>query len=131
VNGNPAIGYIWRHVEIGNTYERIYFIRATDANGSAWSPRLQLIAPAGTPYYEVCLATFGGVPVVAQANRGSHLVSYLDATDASGTSWNGLQTIADDAGVEVEALTIMDVNGKLAVVYFDSDTSDLIYAVLL
>ena len=133
VNGNPALVYSWRHIEIGNTYEKVYYIRATDSTGGAWGSRLLLNTPPPAALYaDVNLTVSGGLPIAGYTSKlNGGKVFLQEATDQNGSGWGSLEEISNSIGTNVTILTLAVVNGKLAVAYFDSAESHLTFGVKL
>jgi hypothetical protein len=114
VNGNPAIAYY------NAAEKRLQFIRASNANGTAWN------APV-----TVDVSGFVGPYSSLQIVNGNPAISYLDATagyygygtlkyvranDASGTSWGTPVSIDGSGNGEYSSLQV--VNGRPAICYY-------------
>jgi hypothetical protein len=83
INGNPAVAYTGSG-GIGAT--GLYYVRANDANGSAWGSVVTLF---GGGWSGTSLQTVNGNPAIACAYEGDGNIYYIRATDANGGGWGG------------------------------------------
>jgi hypothetical protein len=119
VNGVPAIAY--QHQGAGDLRYRT----AKDANGAAWNDPV-IVDEIGDVGRFASLEVVGGVPAIAynlyQVNLDdpSICLMYAWAQNATGTLWN--KPITADGRERVgEYITLLDVNGKPGIAYFDRD----------
>lgn len=123
VNGNPAIAYC------SYPYLHMKFIRANDPIGSTWGTPLVLDSFAHNPSLKV----IEGKPAICFGKYrnpilGTGVLSYMRATDSSGTSWDTLVKIDSTISVGYSYSYDMNiVNGMPAITYFDKAGLDLKY----
>lgn len=94
VNGNPAITY---H---DTMKDRIRYVRATDASGTAWNTPLEIANNGGgSPVYRTTpLVVVNGNPAIAYYDDNSDDLLYLRANDPDGTSWGSPVTVDPVSG---------------------------------
>lgn len=110
VNGYPAISY-----GVGPPSNTLKYVRATDANGTAWGTSLVLdnTLPS-TP--TTSMVVVNGNPAIAYS--GSSGLKYIRAADASGSSWGSISTIVSGSGSIGTYATMAIVNGNPAISYY-------------
>ena len=120
-NGNPAIAYC-------TGAGTLYFIRATDVNGTAWGARGTAIASG------VNSRPVGGIsttlPAIVVYDFVNSRLQFCRATDAAGTVWAATMALTATDGTRAEQWDFTSVNGQPAVVFNDSAAardSDLYY----
>ncbi len=122
VSGNPALTYY------DFTNDRLKFVRATNSQGSAWGTP-QILDSSG---HEVgkfpSLAIVDGVPAVSYVvnNGGNPQLSYVNAVDASATSWNDPELVGVDHTGWWNSL--VDFNKQAAISYYDNSKTALRFA---
>jgi hypothetical protein len=117
VNGNPAI------VTYDATRGNLYFIRATNASGTAWGTP-QTVAATGLSGTYTSLQIVNGNPAIAYYDVTNTNLKFVRATDANGTGWSTPQSW-DVAGSQGSFLSLQLVNGNPALSYYDADNADL------
>ena len=118
VNGFPAISYV------DDTNDRLLYVRATDASGTAWSS--PVIVDTVNVRSRTKLLMVDGHPAIAYFDSAVHHLKYVRATDADGTMW-GAPVIVDDSGNADWHLSATIINGKPAICYQDIQDKDLVY----
>jgi uncharacterized delta-60 repeat protein len=78
IDGHPAIAYAASSLSVEQM-----FIRASDANGTAWGP--PVVVDASGSYNACSLKTVQGRPAIAYSNSAG--LRYVRALDADGTAW--------------------------------------------
>lgn len=123
VNGNPAISY--EH-EIPNSISDLRYIRATNANGTAWgSP--QTLDSVGNTGWMTSLAVVGGYPAISYYNGGVGDLYYIKAKDASGSSW-GKGGKVESVGTTGRFGVLLSVNDNPGISYYDLSNHRIRYA---
>lgn len=117
VNGNPAISYQ------DPTDLDLRFVRATNANGSAWNAPLTLDS-VGDTGKDCSLAVVNGNPAVSYFDTTNTALRYVRATDASGTAW-GMPVTLDSTGITGTDTSLAVVNGNPAISYRDGSNGFL------
>jgi hypothetical protein len=117
VNGNPAISYS------DSLNSDLRFIRASDANGSAWHTP-QTLDSEGNVGSFTSLAVFHGVPVICYRDSGNGDLKFIRATDTTGITWDSPIILDSDGSVGGYPSMTM-INGNPAVSYYDSTNADL------
>lgn len=118
INGNPAISFY------GETNDDLKYVRATDANGTAWGTPLTLDS-TGVVGVDSDLAVVGGNPAIAYIDSTNKRPKYIRASNANGSSW-GTPVFVDTASTYSNgtgATSLEVVNGNPAICYFRNDTS--------
>ncbi len=108
INGNPTIAYY----DGGQSTNTLYFVRATNANGSAWGTRV-LVPMAGYGGF-LSVTTVSGRPAIAASN--GQFLSYIRANDANGTSW-GTPVQLTNNSVTGDHCSLCMISGNPAVSY--------------
>ncbi|MCB1187578.1 PKD domain-containing protein [bacterium] len=119
VNGNPAISY----QDLTNLDLR--FVRATNANGSAWNAPITLDS-VGDTGRDCSLAVVNGNPAVSYFDTTNTSLRFVRATDASGTAW-GTPLTLDSSGITGTYTSLAVVNGNPAISYRDGSNGYLRY----
>jgi hypothetical protein len=119
VNGVPAIAY--QHQGSGE----LRYQTAKDVNGAAWNDPV-IVDEIGVVGRFASLQVVGGVPAIAynlyqeNVDDPSIRLMYAWAQNETGTLWN--MPITTDGRERVgEYITLLDVNGKPGIAYFDRD----------
>lgn len=126
VVGNlPAIAY---SVTIGSATSLSY-VRATNNNGTAWTPSFNVIAPAVNVSRGLwcSLANVDGNPSIAYLNATNNTIEYIRSTNVIGTVWpTTAQTISqpNEGGTNINLKVF---NGRPSVCYFDNIRFRLLY----
>lgn len=125
VDNNPAICY---QSDQENGDGDLFFIRATDTNGTAWGSHVLLYGDGAGPEkvgrYSSLLVV-DEYPAVA-CNTSDVGVIYMRATDASGSSWGAPVGVA--SGQNIKWVSMQLLLGKPAIVFFDG-TNNIIWLV--
>ena len=116
VNGNPAISY---H---GGPNDDLMYIRATDANGSAWGT--PLLVDGNGNFYHPSLRIVGGNPAIAYSGTGG--LWYVRAANVNGSAWGAPVNVDGTVGVDY-GCSLQVVNGNPAIAYHDTTNGDLQY----
>lgn len=125
VNENPAISY---HDGILGDLK---YVRASDANGSAWPTPITLSTLNHDGEY-TSLAVVDGFPAVSyyDGNAGGGL-KFIRAAESTGMtlSWNAPLTVDSNLNGDVGLYTsLVVVSGNPAISYYDFDNGNLKYA---
>jgi hypothetical protein len=105
IGGQPSFAY---------ASDRLYFLRATNVNGSEWSIPLEI----GVKSDECSMIEIGGSPGVAFYRREYGDLLYVSAEDPLGTLWP-FPSMVDDQGFVGEDPALIEAAGFPAVVYYD------------
>ncbi len=119
INGNPAIAYY--DVSNGD----LKYVRATDANGSAWGAPAILDATGNTGQF-LSMAVVNGNPAISYYDVSNADLKYIRATDASGTAWAAAFSVStiNNTG-QYTSLSV--INGFPAISFYDVSNQDLQY----
>jgi hypothetical protein len=118
INGNPAISYTGS-IGLGPHRGGLYYIRATDADGTAWGSRVTLETNS---WNTTSLLAVNGNPAIVGA-YGDGNIYYIRATDANGTGWGSFIGLA---GGDYPSLAI--VNGNPAVGFYRNGDAGFVRA---
>ncbi len=126
VGGRPAIAY-YEYLGMGNG-ARLMYVRALDANGSAWgTPQaLDTETGAGTGSW-ISMAIIGGKPAVSYASDQTANLMYIRALDAAGTAWSAPEVV-DGTGFVGGYTSLAELHGKPAISYWNFYDDDLMFA---
>ncbi|MFT3982245.1 MAG: T9SS type A sorting domain-containing protein [Ferruginibacter sp.] len=119
INGNPAIAYY------DATNNDLKYVRATDADGTAWGTPLTLDATGNTGSY-LSMANVGGNPAISYYDASNGDLRYIRATDASGTTWGTPVSVATTSNVG-QYTSLAVINGNPAISFYDVTNTDLRY----
>lgn len=119
VNGFPAIAYY--DVTAGD----LKYVRATDANGTAWGTPVTVEATNNVGQY-ASLVVVNGNPAIAYYDVTNGDLRYIRATDANGTAW-GTPVAVTTANNIGQFASMVVANGNPAIAYYDVTNSDLRY----
>jgi len=119
VNGAPAISYY----NVGGAH--LKYIRATDANGTAWGGALTLDSAGSVGRY-ASMTIVNGAPAISYWDASQGDLKYIRATDINGTAW-AVPQILDSAGTVGQHTSMKIVNGAPAISYWDASNGDLKY----
>lgn len=119
VNGNPAIAYY--DVSNGD----LKYVRATDANGTAWGTP-QVLDATGTTGQYISMDIVNGNPAISYYDATNGDLRYKIATDASGTAWAASVTVVSTNNVG-QYTSLKVVNGNPAISYYNVTNQDLVY----
>ena len=117
VAGFPAVAY-HDHKNTGTPGE-IRYIRATDAQGSAWGAPI-ILGVCGQYGGHPSLLVVDGMPAVAYADGANSAIQYMRATDAEGAAWGSAVKVADDPWERPGFVSLCLIAGNPAVAYMDS-----------
>ncbi len=119
VNGNPAVCY--RDLDDSS----LKFNRAKDVNGADWSGSIETVDE--NDIGQTSMAIVDGFPAIAYYDATNDNLNYVRAKDANGTNWE--DPIAVDGGAEDVGryCSLVVVNGKPAISYWDETNDDLKY----
>jgi hypothetical protein len=116
VNGHPAIAFSYSPA--GSSTLR--YMRATDANGDAWSTMVAVETGGTYPR----LLVVDGQPAIAHYVSTSTRVKYVRATDANGASW-GTSVFVSTSGETATYQAMTLVAGLPTIVYYDQTNTRL------
>jgi hypothetical protein len=120
VNGNPAISYY------DNSNTDLKYVRATNANGTAWGTIITIEPTANNVGQYSCLKIINGNPAISYYDAGGLDLKYVRATNINGAAWGTAVTVT--ATSNIGQYTSLDVvNGNPAISYYDASASDLKY----
>jgi len=120
VDGHPAIAY--QH----DTDQDLMYVRATNANGTAWSGHTVLDA-SGVVGREVAAIVVDGAPAVAYQDVTNGDLKFIRASNSTGSSpWN-TPIVFDTYPAIGEYTSQVIVDGFPALAYYDADNKDLRY----
>jgi formylglycine-generating enzyme required for sulfatase activity len=111
VDGNPAISYY------DGTNGDLKFVRATDANGTAWGTPVTPDSTGSVGTY-CSLQVVYGRPAISYYDATISALKYVQASDASGTAW-GAPLILDNTGMTGFHTSLAVVDGVPAVSYYE------------
>lgn len=114
VQGNPAIAYC----DFGTTNNSdgdLYYVRATDALGTAWGDPV-LIDSVNDTGHDGVLLVVNGKPAVCYQDFDSESLLYAQATDALGETW-GTPVSVDATGETGNYPSMAIVNGAPAIAH--------------
>jgi hypothetical protein len=118
VNGNPAISYY-----DASTLD-LKFVRATDANGTAWGSPQTIDATGNVGQYS-SMQVVNGNPAIAYYDLTNTNLKYVRATNADGTTWGTPQTLDVPTGTLGQYAYLQIINGNPAIAYYDATGFDL------
>jgi hypothetical protein len=121
LNGFPAIAYF------DNTNKAIKFIRATNADGTAWSTPIT-IAGTNTQVTQIAFQLVNGFPAIAYVDNTNTDLKYVQATDANGTLWGTPVTVDNDNVGDHLSMQIVDGNPAIAYYYLTGNDLKFIRA---
>ncbi len=119
VNGNPAIALY------DATNGDLKFIRATDADGTAWGTPVTVDATGNVGQY-TSLQVVNGYPAIAYYDVTNQDLKFVIASDADGTTW-GTPVSLDVTGDVGQYTSMQIVSGNPAIAYYDVTNGDLKY----
>jgi hypothetical protein len=120
VNGNPAISYY------DDTNRDLKYVRAVDSDGATWGTPVTLDA-SGTVGMYTSLQVVNGNPAISYYKSSSvGSLKYIRALDANGNAWDTPITI-ESGGIVGLYSSLMVVNGKPAISYYDNTNGNLKY----
>jgi len=122
VNGRPAISY-YEMAPVGD----LWYVQATDANGTSWGTPL-LLDSDGDVGYSTSLVVVNERPAIGYADFTNYDLKYVWASDADGSSW-GTPEILDSAGNVGRNPSLAVVGGSPAISYYDKSNRDLKFAI--
>ncbi len=113
VNGNPAISYF------DNAIPGVRYVRANDANdanGAAWGTPTTV---EGGPGFVIgvfpSLAVVDGTPAISYQDATNGNLKYAHATDANGSEWGSVVTIATGNVGQYTSLAVTTVTRPSAI----------------
>ncbi len=121
VDGYPAISYY------DNDNGELMYVRADDASGSNWGSSETVDDGGGDDVGQfTSLAVVDGYPAISYYDVYNGELKYVQADDASGSSWNSPETVDDGNGDDVGQFSSLVVaDGYPAISYYDSDNGEL------
>ncbi|MBN2081213.1 hypothetical protein JW859_03285 [bacterium] len=111
VEENPAVLLV---EDGGSGSGTLYYIRATDYAGTAWSDPVEL---SNDSMCYADLAIIGGNPAVAYAVGWSGPLMFVRATDATGSSWGTPVTVDSAVTSHTNNMKLLEVDGRPAIGY--------------
>lgn len=124
IDGFPAIAY-----QSGLNQETVGYIRATDANGTAWGSGTPFFVPQRSGF-SLYLMDVGGLPAMVYDTDNTDNTYWRLAQDADGGSWNDPVLVyqsdfVDDPGSQPRGLVMLD--GKPAVLVDQYNANRLVF----
>lgn len=119
VNGNPAIAYY------DATNGDLKYVRATNANGSAWAAP-QVLDATGTTGQYPSMSIVNGNPAISYYDVTNGDLRYIQATNTSGTAWSAPLSVTT-AGNIGQFSSLAVINGNPAISYYNIGSADLQY----
>ncbi|MEZ5336886.1 MAG: hypothetical protein R3F46_01355 [bacterium] len=124
IDGFPAIAY-----QAGLNQETVGYVRATDADGTAWSSGTTFIVPERSGF-SLFLRDLGGVPAMVYDTDNTGNTYWRLGMDADGGSWNDpvliyKSDLIDDPGSQPVGLVLLD--GKPAVLVDQYNANRLVF----
>jgi hypothetical protein len=116
VNGFPAIALSYSPAGTST----LRYMRATDANGDAWSTMVAVETGGTNPR----LLVVDGQPAIAHFVSASTRVKYVRATDANGASW-GASVFVSTSGETATYHAMALVGGFPTIAYYDQSNTRL------
>lgn len=120
VNGRPAISYFGAGA---GGINRLYFVRASDADGTTWEEPLNPESLIGI-IQRTELKIVNGAPAIVFGRAGN--TRYIRAADADGITWNSGVTIVTGSN-NGTAPTLAVVDGTPCIAFHNVDASRLIF----
>jgi hypothetical protein len=121
-SGNPAMAYYDR------TNQNLKFVRATDANGSAWSTPLTVNSSPRDVGQFASLKAISVFPAISYYDATNGDLFYVQANDADGASWPS-PILVDGAGDVGRFCTMAQgMSGPPVICYSDYTNGDLKFA---
>ncbi len=123
VDGNPAVAY--------RQSSAVYYVRALDSDGATWDEPVEIPCIGGEPGFDNSLAIVSGNPAVTTSVsfmiEGGR-IDYARAQNSTGSVWNALVQIWDDATIAPPPSSLCVVNGNPAAAFAeDFAGNDLLY----
>ena len=121
--GAPAIAFF------DDTLGSLLYFRAADSTGSSWpGAPLPIVLLGGM---DCDMALIAGKPAVVCRNSVGDELWYREAADAAGSSWNAVEIVDDSDGAAMlgQSNSLVDYNGRPAVLYYDGFNHNLKYAI--
>ncbi len=103
---------------------RMYFRKATDANGSSFSGFPAAIDPTQNSGYFHSVALINGNPAVAHYEATNDNLHYLRSNNAAASTW-GAPVVVDATGDVGQFTSLAEVNGRPAIAYYDNTNQRL------
>lgn len=120
ISGNPAISY-YTPPNVAD----LKFVRATDANGTAWGTPVTIDSTGDVGQY-TSLASVNGNPAISYFDATNGNLKFVRATSSTGAAWNA-PLVLDSTGVVGAYTSLAVVNGNPAISYYDETNSALKY----
>ena len=119
VNGNPAIAYY----DVTNA--DLKYVRATDANGTAWGTPAILDGTGSTGQF-LSIKVVNGNPAISYYDATNADLKYIRASDAAGTTWSVALAVSTAGNIgQYSSLSV--INGFPAISFYDVTNADLQY----
>ena len=112
VNGNPAISYY------DLTNGDLKYVRALDLDGDVWGPAIRLDFEDVVGQYN-SLAVINGKPAIAYYDSTNQDLKFVSAADASGNSGTWGRIRLDSLGDVGQYTSLQEVNGEVAIAYYE------------
>lgn len=117
VDGYPAISYY------DATNGNLNYVRATDADGTAWSAPVVLDS-TGNVGLHTSLLVVNGKPAISYYDATNANLKFISASNAQGTVW-AMPVTLDSAGSVGLYTSLKIVNGAPAISYYDATNTSL------
>jgi len=119
VQGNPAIAYY---------SDTLWYVRANDSRGTAWGTPVEADNTGAAVGVYSSMAIINGNPAISyvDGSAGAYELKFVRATNATGSAWGTPVTVEDSVDVYY-ATSLVEVNGRPAICYYDTTNDDLVY----
>jgi hypothetical protein len=120
INGHPAIAF---SISGFGTAPSVYFIRATDADGTVWPATAVTVSTGNGKEFLGSLDVINGLPSIAfihtYAAENLRAIEFIQALDSDGSSWESSEIIANTGKATSPALAA--VGSGAGVAFYDSE----------
>ncbi|MFK7948743.1 MAG: T9SS type A sorting domain-containing protein [Saprospiraceae bacterium] len=122
INGNPAVA---------NSAHGLYdirYTRAANSTGDFWASTVQVVTGISTSNHvnQIDLEEVNGKPAIAYYHTDDKDLYYVQANDATGSTW-GTPVLVASTGDVGDFLSMSVIDGKPAIAYYDGTNEDLKY----
>ncbi len=122
INGNPAVAN-----SAHNVFD-IRYTRALNSTGDFWGSTVQVVTGISTTNHvnQIDLEEVNGKPAIAYYHTDDQDLYYVQATDATGSTW-GTPVLVASTGKVGNFLSMSVIDGRPAIAYYDETNQDLKY----